>query len=46
MERNVEGTGAKGIVLRGQATTLADASDFTFVLEKMNIHVVRKKSIR
>jgi hypothetical protein len=46
VERSIEGTGARGIALRGQATTLADASDFTFVLEKMNVHVVRKKNIR
>ena len=46
MERSIEGTGARGIALRGQATTLADASDFTFVFEKMNIHVVKKKNIR
>ena len=32
VERSIEGTGARAIALRGQATTLADASDFTFVL--------------
>ena len=40
--------GATGgsIALRGHATTLADASDFTYVLEKMNILVKRGKGVR
>ena len=46
MERSIEGTGSRAIAVRGQATTLADASDFSYVLSKMNVNVVRKKNIR
>ena len=46
MERNIEGTGDKAIALRGKTTTMADASDFAYVLGKMNINVVKRKNIR
>ena len=46
VERSIAGTGSRGIVIRGQATTLADASDFVFQLNKMNVTVIKKKSIR
>ena len=46
VERSIPGTGARGLAIRGQAASLADASDFDFILGKMNVIVVRKQSIR
>ena len=42
----VSGTGTGAIAVRGYATTLADASNFADILEKMNIHVKRSKGVR
>ena len=46
LEKPIDGIGNKPLALRGVVTTLADATDFCYDQEQMDIHAVKKKNIR
>ena len=46
LQKPTDGIGNKPLALRGVVTSMADATDFCFDLEQININTVKKSNIR